>query len=277
MAKIEQFWLFHCGYAKIPKFLFEKGGGSRQGKLPMMAALLVHDELGPVLIDAPFGPEGPSNTGELLGAILRRTGVVFKPEWAIVPRIEQLGFRASEINHVLMTHLHFDHTGGMKSVAHARFHIDRDEWMSASGMKPLEAARAGYVVGDFRALAPRIEKMDLSQATIESGFDVFGDGTVEAVPLRGHSIGHTGFRCRVGDAEIFYVGDAVYAYSQIAKPRGFSPFAKSAAYDLNQASETAEGLRTWFGQHPDAVFANAHDFDLGESCMGGPRALHPSV
>lgn len=274
MAKIEQFWLFHCGYAKIPKMMFAKGEGIRMGKLPMMAALLVHDELGPILVDAPFGPEGPSNTGEISGALMRRSGVVFKPEWAIVPRIEQLGFRASEINHVLMTHLHFDHTGGMKSVAHATFHIDRDEWTYASGLKPLEATRQGFVLGDYRALAPRIQKLDLSQATLETGLDIFGDGSIEAVPLRGHTIGHTGVRCRVGDQLVFYVGDAVYAHSQLAFNRGFSSFAKVSAYDTRVAQRTAEQLRGWFAAHPDAVFANAHDFDLGEACMGGPHALH---
>lgn len=239
-----------------------------------MAALLVHSELGPILIDAPFGAEGPANAGEFFGAIARRSGLVFKDEWAIIPRIEQLGFRASEINHVLMTHLHFDHTGGMKSIAHAQFHIDRDEWMHSTGLKPLEATRAGYAVGDFRALAPRVEKLDLCNATLDAGHDVFGDGSIEAIPLHGHSIGHTGYRCKLHDRTVFFVGDAVYFEEQITTDKGISLMGRSAAYDRAEALTTAVDLRAWFGRHPDTIFANSHDVSLGESCMGGPRALH---
>jgi N-acyl homoserine lactone hydrolase len=274
MGTIEQFWLFHCGYFKTRRGMWAQGGGFEKVRLPLMAALLVHSELGPILIDAPFGPEGPSNAGEVIGALARRAGVVFKDEWAIVPRIEQLGFRASEINHVLMTHLHFDHTGGMKSVAHAQFHIDRDEWMHSTGLTPMEAARAGCVVGDFRALSPRVEKLDLCDATLDAGHDIFGDGSIEAVPLRGHSIGHTGYRCRLGDRTVFFVGDAVYSEKQIRSDEGIAIMGKSAAYDFAEARTTAADLRAWFARHPDTVFANSHDIALGESCMGGPRALH---
>lgn len=274
MPRIEQFWLFHCGYLKTPGGLWVAGGGLKQVRLPLMAALMVHSELGPILIDAPFGLEGPANTGEVLGALMLRTGLVFKDEWAIVPRIEQLGFRASEISHVLMTHLHFDHTGGMKSVAHARFYIDRDEWTRASGLQGMGGMREGYVVGDFRALSPRVEKLDLSDATIGSGHDVFGDGSVEAVPLRGHSVGHAGYRVKLGDRTVFFVGDAVYNVKQITENAGFGPFGKSSAYSLPMAYSTTESLRAWHREHPDAILASSHDFALGESCMGGPRALH---
>lgn len=273
-SKIEQYWLFHCGYFKTPGALFVGGAGLKVQRLPMMAALVVHADHGPILIDAPFGPEGPSNAGEFLGALMRKSGVVFKDEWAIVPRIEQLGFRASEINHVLMTHLHFDHTGGMKSVAHARFYIDRDEWMTASGSDGLEAARQGYVTGDFRALGNRVEKMDLSDATLANGWDIFGDGSIEAVPLRGHSVGHTGYRVHLDDRVVFHVGDAVYGQTQITHGANYGPFGKNSAASLPIAYATIESLRAYFRDHPETIFVNSHDFGLGESCMGGPRALH---
>ena len=84
MATIEQFWLFHCGYFKTRRGLWLEDGGFEKVRLPMMAALLVHSELGPILIDAPFGLEGPSNAGEIIGALARRVGVVSSASGPVV-------------------------------------------------------------------------------------------------------------------------------------------------------------------------------------------------
>jgi glyoxylase-like metal-dependent hydrolase (beta-lactamase superfamily II) len=274
---IEQFWVFHCGYSKIPRWMIVEGGGRQEIKLPFLAALAVHPEHGPILIDAPFGTEGPSNVGEFLGGVLRKIGVVFKDEWAVIPRIERLGFRASEVNHVLMTHMHFDHTGGMKSLGHASFHINRDEWVAATSMSAFAARTKGYVVEDYRALTSRVEKLDLSGATIEKGVDVFGDGSIEAVPLPGHSAGHTGWRIRLADREIFYVGDAAFSVGHITQNQELGIFPKIAADSKKIAGQTLEKLRWWHRDHPDVEILTSHDVDLGQACMNGPLGVHVSA
>ena len=65
---IEQFWLFHCGWFRVPRGAFEKGGGFDMVALPFLAAVAFHSELGPIVVDAPFGHEGPTNAGEVVGS-----------------------------------------------------------------------------------------------------------------------------------------------------------------------------------------------------------------
>lgn len=271
---IQQLWLFHCGFINVRKGLIVGEGGTQKAKLPFLALLAVHPTHGPVLIDAPFGSEGPSNLSEIAGGILRKVGFSFRDEWAVVPRIQKLGFRASEVHHILMTHMHFDHTGGMKTLAHATFHINRDEWVFATGLTPLQARRHGYVLDDYRALSQRIEKFDLSDTTMDDGFDVFGDGSIKAIPLPGHSVGHTGYLIHLADKTVLFAGDAAFTVAQISQNKELGVYPQVFAKETSVAQETLRELRSWHHRHPEVELLTAHDFALGARCLEGPVALH---
>lgn len=274
---IEQFWLFHCGWFRVPRGVFQKGDGFEVGRMPFLAAVAYHPERGPIVVDAPFGHEGPANAGEVIGSFLRRTGQKFKPQWAIVPRIEQLGFRPSEVDDILMTHLHWDHTGGMKQLAHAHFWVSGREWDFATGLGPVEAIKEGYAVDDYRALRSRIRRLDLSdEVDLAGGLDVFGDGSVEAVFLPGHSVGHVGYRFHMTDGRtIFFMGDAVFTVEQLTKSKEFGFFPRIAAADVDLARSTVRHLRTWWhDEGGDQVLICSHDFAWGEECLDGPTPLH---
>ena len=271
---IEQFWLFHCGYVGVPEGVIVEGAPMRgTRKLPFLAALAFHSELGPILVDAPFGHEGSRNMGVVYGALLQRTAQVFKPSWSIIPRIEQLGWRASEVNHILMTHLHFDHTGGMKELGHARFHVAEAEWSYASKLSRVGGLLNGYAVGDWRALGSRIEKLALPAYfdREDEGHDVFGDGSVFAHPLPGHSPGHTGYRFVLPEGrEVFFVGDAAFTIPQITEGKGLGRFPTTFGADVHRATMTLHELREFHAENRDVELVSAHDFDWGERCLQGP-------
>lgn len=259
---IEQFWLFHCGYSLTPASLIVRGGGMSMIRIPYLSALLVHSEHGLILIDAPFGREGPANLGAVLGAALRTFGTKFKPAWSVVERVRECGFRASDVSNVLMTHLHFDHTGGMKNVAHATFHVNETEWDFAMNEGSFTQ---GYVKNDYRALQ-HVETFS------GESLDLFGDGSVETIPTPGHSPGHTGFRISLTTGESFvFFGDAAFTVAQITQSEELGPFPRSAAFDLDLAQQTLNELRgTDFGE----TLITAHDPEWGERCRRAPIPLH---
>lgn len=276
---LEQLWLFHCGWARVPRPLIVADAPMGFPRMPLLGALAYHREHGPILIDAPFGHEGPANVGSIFGSLLQRVGLQFEAEWSVIPRIEQLGFRASEIHHILMTHLHWDHTGGMKELGHARFHISRTEWEFALNLKPLEAVRNGYEPGDFRAMRNRVELVDdpAPLGDDAQGIDIFGDGSVCAVGLPGHTAGHVGYRLSFGDGRrVFYVGDAAFCVEQILDRRGLGRVPRAFAYDIPQTKQSLRSLRLFSDEHPGEVIVTAHDFGWGERCMDGPTPLHRS-
>lgn len=274
---IEQLWLFHCGYALIPESaMFGDASSLSIKRLPIMAAMAFHPVEGPILIDAPFGHEGPHNVGALWGTILRNTFQTFKDEWSIIPRVEQLGIRPSEIHHVLMTHLHFDHTGGMKALGHATFHLQQREWTWANSLSSFDALAAGVAVADFRALHARTELFSLPDYFERDavGHDLFNDGAITAIALPGHSPGHTGYRFKMADGRtIFYMGDAIFQVKHLTEGRPLGFFPKLVAGDLKMVEYTQGELVRYAQERPDELLACAHDFELGERCMAGPIKL----
>lgn len=272
---IEQFWLFHCGWFRAPRGALEKGGGFDLVRCPFLCAVAVHPTYGPIVVDAPFGHEGPANAGEVFGSFLRRAGQRFQSQWATVKRIEQLGFRPAEVDHILMTHLHWDHTGGMKGLAHATFHVTGEEWDHAIALSPVEALRSGYAQADFRALSGRLRRLDIPD-TPGDGLDVFGDGSVEAVALPGHSPGHAGYRFRLANGRVvFFIGDAVFSIPQITEDAEFGIFPRLVAHSTERTRATRQRLREAWRSAPDAeILVCSHDFGWGERCIDGPIALH---
>ncbi|MFU8802516.1 MAG: MBL fold metallo-hydrolase [Bradymonadaceae bacterium] len=273
---IEELWIFHCGWMRVPEAALYGDGGYDLIHLPFLSAVAFHKDHGPILIDAPYGREGPANVGAIMGSLLRRGGLVFEEGWSMVPRIEQLGFRAADVKHILMTHLHYDHTGGMKTLCHANFHLSKAEWDFAISLPPRRARLKGYVPEDYRASYARMNLCDGPPLLEEenAGFDVFGDGSVEMFSLPGHSIGHVGYRFRMADGRcLFHVGDAAYGVDQIAGGRSLGLLPRTVGHCHEEACETLDRLRRYHRRHPSHELLPSHDGALGRRCVSGPTAI----
>ncbi|NKE43147.1 MBL fold metallo-hydrolase [Roseomonas frigidaquae] len=133
------------------------------------------------------------------------------------------GIAPSQVDTVLMTHLHPDHFGGLsdgQGKAHfpaAELCLHADEhayWHDDSAMmRVADPARRQLFFGDARArLAPYRDRTRLF-----TGGEVFPG--VTAVPLPGHTPGHTGFLVASGDASLLIWGDIVHVQElQVPRP-----------------------------------------------------------
>ncbi len=267
---IERFWLFHCGYAQIPRKMIIGDGGWGRIRMPFLCGVAEHRQLGPLLFDAPYGHEGPSNIGTLVGSLLERTSLVFREEWSVVPRLEELGLKAADLSNVLMTHLHYDHTGAMKTLAHTSFHVSEREWTFAHQASSGRSAARGYMRSDFSALEPCVELYEPIPHLADSteGLDLFGDGSVEMFFLPGHSPGHCGYRIHVDEGPaIFFAGDAAFTIPQIHGEQTLGLLPKTVATSMGGVEVSLRALRRHLGDHPDDIPVVCHDPELGERCI----------
>ena len=271
---IERFWVAHCAFMTVPKRAIVAGGGWSLMKLPMLFGIAEHSEHGPILFDAPYGHEGPLNAGYFVGSALLRTGMEFQEAWSVVGRLEELGFRAADVAQILMSHLHHDHTGAMKSLAHARFVVSRDEWESALVNRGARAMGSGYARSDYASLTRQVDVMDEVPHLADSskGRDVLGDGTVEMFFLPGHSPGHCGYRIHLKSGRsVFFCGDAAFTIPQVFGEEGLGLFPRTIATSLGGVEVSLRALRRHFNDNPNDVAITCHDFGLGEeSLSGGP-------
>ncbi len=140
------------------------------------AFLLDHPQHGLVLIDTGFCYDHIPDA--------MKKDVAWSPLLRIRNQIEALGYRAEDVRHVVLSHLHFDHAGQMCDFPHATFHMRKSEWDSA-----LPPSRSDYFPQDYEAAQGyRFEYLSEQDNT-----DIFGDGSLVAVPTSGHSKGHSSF------------------------------------------------------------------------------------
>ena len=267
---IEQFWLFHCAYARVPRATIVGQGGWRLVRLPFLCGVAKHREQGLILFDAPYGHEGPSNVGKLMGTMMRRTALVFREGWSVIPRLEQLGLRPADVSQVCLTHLHYDHTGAMKTLAHGRFHVAQKEWDAAHEGSPRRAGLRGYAREDFSSLLPRITLHETPPHLAEGGpgLDVLGDGSVEMYMLPGHTSGHCGYRIHLADGTtIFFAGDAAFTVNQLRGEDRLGLFPRSVAADLDEVDKTLAAIGAHLEANPDDIPVVCHDLELGRRAI----------
>ena len=153
--------------------------------------LLVRDGDRVVLIDS--GAGGQMGTPSTLVASLRAAGVT--PE---------------QVTDVLISHAHGDHVGGLASAGALTFpnaviRFSAPEWAFAQA----GAAEAG-AEGLVAAITPKVQ-------TFEPGAQI--TSSIKAVPLAGHTPGHTGYEITSDGQSLLYIGDAMHSSAvSVARP-----------------------------------------------------------
>ena len=129
---------------------------------------------------------------------------------SIVKNLDDLGVAADSIDYVLMTHLHFDHSGGTtvrqgESVrpvfARARHVIQRQELHDA--LHPHERNRASYLPENFQPLldAGLVDAVDGEHEVVPG---------ISVLPTPGHTRGHQSILLDDGHGQrVLFLGDVV--------------------------------------------------------------------
>jgi glyoxylase-like metal-dependent hydrolase (beta-lactamase superfamily II) len=97
----------------------------------------------------------------------------------------------------LLSHLHFDHCGGLEQLPRARVLVQQAEW---------DVAFDDALV-DFGVYNPGDFDLGHDRQLLEGEHDVFGDGSAVLVPTPGHTAGHQSLRI---EDRLLLVGDACY-------------------------------------------------------------------
>ncbi|MGZ3141004.1 MBL fold metallo-hydrolase [Lentzea chajnantorensis] len=200
--------------------------------------LLIEADDGLVLVDTGFGTHEVKDPAQTIDGLSRR---LLRPLLDVnetaVSQVEKRGFRASDVRHVLLTHLDMDHAGGLRDFPGATVHVLDTELEAATNprttkekMRFPKAQREGVT---FRT----------HHATGEEwfGFEAVRDipglpADILIVPLVGHTRGHSGIAVRSDDGWLLHAGDAYFYRGEVETP-------PSSIFALKMTARQTETIR----------------------------------
>jgi len=230
-------------------------GTSGEITIPVPSFLIQHPE-GLILFDTGLHPDAVEDPEKAYGAELASVlGIGGGPDARLDLQLAALGFTLNDVTHVISSHGHFDHTGGLHLFPEAKHYFGEGELRYASWPDPIQAFVYRPEVLD------NIRKLDVREVPGE--LDLFGDGALTIIPTPGHSPGEVSLVVRLKSRTFILTGDAIHLRAAMEQEFHFPIDAdtKEALRSLRKLKYLKESLDAtiWISHDPDdwAEFAHA--------------------
>lgn len=171
-----------------------------------VTCLLVETNQGPVLVDTGFGIHdyvSPTRSMSFFLTMMRSPRDINE---TALHQIKRLGFKPEDIKHLIQTHLHLDHAGGLSDFPHSQVHVMRQEH------EHIISHRSWEYHSEHWAHVPNWALHNVEGAT---WFDfnalrlIDFEPEIWLVPLTGHTPGHMAVAIKRDQGWILHAGDAV--------------------------------------------------------------------
>lgn len=245
--------------------------------------LLVESDNELILIDTGLGTRDVETPhSRLSGFFLSLVSPEFRLEMTAIEQIQRMGFRPQDVRHIILTHLDFDHAGGLDDFPWAQVHLmhaERDSaflqatWMDRQRYRPQQwGTKANWNVyrpteGENWFGFGRVQQLEGISADIAM------------IPLIGHSLGHAGIAVKENDKWLLQAGDAYFFRHEmdIEKPwctPGLALYQKILEKDGPSRLMNQERLRELRKYHSNEVHIFcAHDVEEFENLSGRPADI----
>jgi glyoxylase-like metal-dependent hydrolase (beta-lactamase superfamily II) len=110
-----------------------------------MACLLIETDQGLVLIDTGLGLDDYAHPTWFTQFFRIITIMPFDPNEAAINQMKRLGYKPGDLKHIILTHMHFDHCGGLPDFPHAKIHVHRREYGAFTDNKILHWDEYAYI------------------------------------------------------------------------------------------------------------------------------------
>lgn len=251
-------------------FLYD--GGSMWTRRKMVhSAILVEHPNGIFLFDSGLGQKIDTQFEETqwwAGLIL-----AFEKGKSVKQQMKESAYDSSKIKFILPSHLHWDHASGIPDFPNASVHVTKEEYDLATGKLGQPPA---FLKSQYEIPKERWKFFNYYPEPFENfkeSLDLFKDGSVVLVPLRGHTDGSTGMLLTLKSGRrYFFIGDLVWTLEGILKPaRKHFIMGSMTDRDSDKTTRTIVQVHHLSKKYPKLRIIPAHDLDSMQGIAVFPK------
>lgn len=188
------------------------------------------------------------------------------PERTAIRRLKKFGFKPTDVRHIVLTHLDFDHAGGLIDFPHAKVHLTAAEAEAATNRRGfIERARWRPAQWGDRGRWHTVETRLGNRGGGDTFFGLRNVREIQGlppeillVPLPGHTPGHAGVAVKGPRGWMLHAGDAYFnraeAHGAGTAPPLVAAYERMMAADIEAQRESLARLRQLL-RAPDADIA----------------------
>jgi glyoxylase-like metal-dependent hydrolase (beta-lactamase superfamily II) len=229
--------------------------------------LIETDAHGLVLVDTGIGVDDVRDSRRLGQLFTRAMAVAAtRNRMPALPQVEALGFRREDVRHIVLTHLDFDHAGGLPDFPEAKVHVHAAE-KDAAVMRGAFLQKQRYRSVQF-AHGPAWETYEALGEPwkgVPAARQLAGlPPEILALPTPGHSRGHAAIAVDTGRGWLVHAGDAYFHRSVIERggtsgmPWALRGVERFIAFDYKRVRAN-QTLLARLARHPDVTLFSSHD------------------
>ncbi len=171
-----------------------------------ITCFLVETNQGPVLVDTGFGTQDYQNPGKRMDFFLKLMRSKRDMNETALRQVQQLGYKRDDVKHIIQTHLHLDHAGGISDFPEAQVHIYKPEYEHIMSHNSWEYVpdhwkhHPHWVMHEM----PNDKWFEFDAIKLENF-----DPDIWLIPLTGHTPGHMAVAVKREQNWVLHGGDAV--------------------------------------------------------------------
>jgi glyoxylase-like metal-dependent hydrolase (beta-lactamase superfamily II) len=184
-------------------------------------------------------------------------------------QLARAGVPPETVKKAVISHLHFDHAGGIEDILQAELFASREAWEHLLGPHP---EREAVLRRDVEIPGAKWRQVDFQPLTDESlspfttGYDLMGDQSIVLLPTPGHLDGSMSAFVRA-DPPILFVSDLCYREDLLMKEQ----FPGTGEHEV--LAESWRKVRALKELHPELLIVPAHDPAAADKLSSHPLVV----
>ncbi|MDG1148589.1 MAG: MBL fold metallo-hydrolase [Crocinitomicaceae bacterium] len=258
-------YLNYAGHCFASAHHVVKGDENKMIKFHALFGLLNHPEKGWILFDTGYTTRFYNATKNYPNKIYANaTKVVISDINEIKNQLKSLGLETSDIKHIIISHFHADHIGGLKDFNHATMYCTKKSYQQVKQVSNFFAFSKGIlkqlIPEDIEDRLVFIEECSTenSDDTFGVRYDLFQDNSVIIYNLPGHAAGQIGIVVKTQKKKYFLVADSCWderAYKEGKLPNSIVRLFFDSWKDYK---DSLQKVTDYHNKNPEVIIVPTH-------------------